>query len=127
MTDTATVTITIDGVNDAPTAVDDTGTTDEDTVLSTTAATGLIDPNDTDPDGTDVLTVSQVNGLPANVGTQFTLASGALLTVNADGSYDYDPNGQFENLASGATATDTFTYTISCSPSAPMEQISLIA
>lgn len=32
------------------------------------------------------------------------------VTVNSDGSFDYDPNSQFESLATGETATDTFTY-----------------
>ena len=59
---------------------------------------------------------------PANVGTPVTLASGALLTVNADGSFSYDPNGQFDYLVSSATAaatgavndtaTDTLHYTL---------------
>ena len=34
------------------------------------------------------------------------------MTVQADGSYRYDPNGQFESLRAGQTATDTFTYTL---------------
>ena len=38
------------------------------------------------------------------------LASGALLTVQADGSYRYDPNGQFASLRAGQSATDAFTY-----------------
>ncbi len=32
--------------------------------------------------------------------------------MNADGSFDYDPNGQFDYLAVGETASDTFTYTV---------------
>ena len=58
------------------------------------------------------MNVTAVNGT-GPVGSQITLPSGALLTVNADGSFDFDPNGKFENLAVGATATETFTYTIS--------------
>lgn len=112
-TDTATVTLTINGANDAPTAVDDAGTTDEDSLLNVPVATGLITPNDSDPDVADILTVSQVNGSAANVGSQITLASGALLTVNADGSYAYDPNGQFESLGVGQTGSDSFSYQIS--------------
>ena len=41
------------------------------------------------------------------------LASGAQLTLNADGSMVYDPNGQFEYLDVGETDTDSFTYTVS--------------
>ncbi len=66
------------------------------------AAPGVL-ANDTDPDTGDVLTVSGVD------------TSGTLGEVpwNADGSFTYDPNGQFEDLAVGETATDTFTYTVS--------------
>ena len=35
-----------------------------------------------------------------------------LVTDNGDGTFTYDPNGAFESLAVGETATDTFTYTI---------------
>ncbi|NIM29131.1 MAG: hypothetical protein GTN79_15385, partial [Gammaproteobacteria bacterium] len=66
--------------------------------------------NDTDADF-DPITVLEVNGVAADVGSQITLLSGALLTLNADGSFSYDTNGQFESLAQGATTTDTFTYT----------------
>ncbi|MCH8044807.1 MAG: cadherin domain-containing protein [Planctomycetes bacterium] len=58
------------------------------------------------------LFVSQVNGaFPA--GSPVTLASGSLVTVNADGSFTYDPNGAFESLAVDQTATDSFPYTAS--------------
>ncbi len=66
--------------------------------------------NDIDPEG-DTLTVSEVNGSAANVGSTITIGSGALLTVNADGSFTYDPNGQFEHLGAGDTASDSFSYT----------------
>ena len=32
--------------------------------------------------------------------------------VNADGSLNYDPNGQFTHLGKGETATERFTYKI---------------
>jgi large repetitive protein len=38
-----------------------------------------------------------------------------LVTNYDDGSFTYNPNGQFASLADGATATDSFTYTISTS------------
>lgn len=34
------------------------------------------------------------------------------VTNNGDGTFAYDPNGKFEYLAVGETATDTFTYTV---------------
>ncbi|UXA15896.1 Ig-like domain-containing protein [Mycobacterium sp. SMC-4] len=85
----ATVTITVTAVNDAPVAVDDVFTVDEDTVL-----TGNVLTNDSDVDGDD-LTVTLVTG-PSN-GT---------LTLNADGSFTYTPNPDFHG-------SDSFTYTAS--------------
>jgi Ca2+-binding RTX toxin-like protein len=47
-----------------------------------------------------------------------TLASGALLTLNADGTFSYDPNGKFDDLpavgsgATNLTAQDSFAYTL---------------
>ncbi|WP_424965863.1 Ig-like domain-containing protein [Dinoroseobacter sp. S375] len=111
--DMATVTVTIEGVNDAPVAADDAVSTDEDTALSGSVLVDNGAGADSDVDASDTLTVSQVNGAAANVGTQITLASGALLTLNADGSFDYDPNDQFEALAVGESDTDSFSYTVS--------------
>ena len=42
-----------------------------------------------------------------------TLPSGAVITVDTDGVYTYDPNGQFESLDDGETGIDKFNYTIS--------------
>ena len=50
-TDTATVTVTVTGINDGPTATNDTGAITEDTVLSV-PANGVL-ANDTDPDTGD--------------------------------------------------------------------------
>jgi VCBS repeat-containing protein len=66
--------------------------------------------NDSDADN-DTLIVTAVNGDTSSVGHQIELASGALLTLNADGTFSYDPNAAFESLAAGQTATDSFTYT----------------
>ena len=106
-TDTATATITINGNADLPVAVADSVTTNEDTATS-----GAVLGNDTDAD-LDVLVVSEVNGIDTDVGQQIALVSGALLTLNADGTFDYDPNGQFEALSVGQSGTDSFDYTVS--------------
>src|SRR5262245_11883554 len=72
---------------------------------------------DSDPDGGVAFAVTAVSG-GGTVGAQFALPSGALLTVNADGTFSYDPNHVFDYLpaagsgASNLTATDTFSYTI---------------
>jgi len=38
--------------------------------------------------------------------------SGAIVTINADGTLNYDANGQFDYLNTGETATDIVTYTV---------------
>ena len=98
--------------NAAPDAADDAVTTDEDTPLSGSVFADNGNGPDTDLNG-DTLTVTEVNGRAAGVGTSVTLDSGAQLTLNADGSFDYDPNNQFEALDAGETATDSFVYTLS--------------
>ena len=65
---------------------------------------------DLDPEG-DAFIVQALNGAAAAIGVATRLASGALVTLNADGSYRYDPNGSF-TPAPGQSATDSFTYTI---------------
>ena len=87
--DPATVTITVNPVNQPPVAADDSSTTNEDTPL-TVAAPGVL-ANDADPDG-DPLTAVLATG-PAN----------GSLTLNADGSFAYIPMGGF-------SGTDSFTY-----------------
>ncbi|UVO55773.1 S-layer family protein [Sphingomonas sp. SUN039] len=113
-----TSTVTVVAVDDAPTAVADSYSTNENAVLNVNAASGVLS-NDTDPDG-GTKTVASINGSVVNVGIPVTLASGAKVTLNADGSLSYDPNGQFNYLVSAATAaatgalnasaTDSFTY-----------------
>ncbi|MES0885405.1 Ig-like domain-containing protein, partial [Roseibium sp. SCP14] len=44
-----------------------------------------------------------------SIDTTGTLGS---VTNNGDGTFSYDPNGQFEYLAAGEIATDTFSYTV---------------
>ena len=70
--------------NVAPAATNDTGTTNEDSNL-VAAAPGVLG-NDSDV-AADSLLVAQINGSAANVGLQVTLASGAKVTLNADGSH----------------------------------------
>ena len=83
----------------------------ENGTLHIDAASGVLN-NDSDPEN-GTLTVVEVNGAGGSVGSQITLASGALLTLNADGSFDYDTNSAFDGLAAGDSATDSFDYTVS--------------
>ncbi len=75
------------------------------------SAAGLL-AGDSDVDNDDRIAVIEVNGDSRNIGNQVELPSGALLTVHADGSYDYLPAGAFDALPAGATTTDLFKYTL---------------
>lgn len=85
----ATVTITVNAVNDAPVADNDAYLTDEDTALNVLAP-GVLD-GDTDPEN-NTLSAILVSG-PAH----------GSLTLNADGSFGYTP-------AANYNGTDSFTY-----------------
>ena len=47
------------------------------------------------------------SAIDANDNTSVTPAA-----LNSDGTFSYDPNGQFEDLNVGESETDGFTYTI---------------
>ncbi|MGH2687867.1 MAG: Ig-like domain-containing protein, partial [Actinomycetota bacterium] len=92
----ATITITVEPVNDVPRAINDAYVTATDAVLAVAEAVGTV-ANDVDVDATADLEATLVAG-PTN-GT---------LTVNlaANGSFTYTPN-------TGFTGVDSFTYTVS--------------
>src|SRR4029077_10291877 len=91
----ATVSLTISEVNDAPVAVNDSATTNEDTAVS-----GNVLTNDSDPDNTD--------GLPGNDDTlHAVLVSGpehGTLSLNqTTGAFTYTPSANY-------FGSDSFTY-----------------
>ncbi|HEX8640668.1 MAG TPA: Ig-like domain-containing protein [Allosphingosinicella sp.] len=96
--DTATLTVTVNGVNDAPMANDDAASATEDG-----GASGNVLTNDTDVDG-EALTVASAGTYVGTYGT---------LTVAADGSYTYAPGAGAQALDVGESAQDVFTYTAS--------------
>ena len=83
-TDTATVTLTILGVNDAPIAVDDTLTGDEDTLTSINFFATNPAVADSDPDG-DAFTITRV-ATGSNVSVLAGLADGTGVTTSVTGS-----------------------------------------
>ena len=113
-TDQATVSLNVIAVNDAPVAVDDTGSVSEDGPAANLGSPLL---NDTDVDLDTISIVAFAGVASTDAGffdTPVLLPSGATVTLNsATGEFSYDPNGAFEDLAVGASTTDSFTYTIS--------------
>ena len=120
---TATLTITVTGVNDDITAVNDTDAVNGGSTISrSTSDAQELDHDDTDPDADDAsgnftitairLGATEGSGTAKTLGSAFTTTYGTV-TINADGSYTYvaDQNGS-TNLSNGATATDSFNYTV---------------
>jgi VCBS repeat-containing protein len=96
LSNTATVTIDVAGVNDAPIAQGDVVTTNEDTPITGQVVATDVDKNDT-------LTYSLASALPAGV------------TFNAaTGTWAFDPTGikEYQELNVGQTKTISFDYKV---------------
>jgi len=105
-TDTATVTVTVTGIDDPLVAGDDTAAVTEDTAPN--PVTGNVLANDIDPDDGIVALAVAVSDTGARIGTYGTITLGA----NGDFSYQLDnANPAVQALAAGATVTETFSYT----------------
>jgi len=87
------VTVNVGSVNDAPVAIDDSVSTDEDTAI-VLGVSDIVTPNDTDLDG-DTLVISAVSN-PSN----------GSVVLNSDGTVTFTPDANFNGTA-------TFDYTIS--------------
>src|SRR5262249_32387135 len=94
---TATVTITITGENAAPGAANVAAALPEHGPATTVSASY------TDPDLGDTHTFTIDTTTDATKGK---------VTNNGDGTFTYDPNGEFASLKAGASTTDTFLYTV---------------
>ncbi|HRX79767.1 MAG TPA: Ig-like domain-containing protein, partial [Pirellulaceae bacterium] len=103
-TATSTVTVTVNGANDAPLAVGDSYRVDEDSKL-VVSGLGVLG-NDSDPDSTDTISVGTFD---------LTSARGASVSLNANGTFSYDPTTveSLQRLAPGQSVVDTFTYRVS--------------
>ncbi len=101
--------LAVANINLAPITNNDTARVDVSGVLSV-GGSGLLT-NDRDPDAGDVLRIVAVENTNV-VGSFVTLASGARVRVNADGSYIYDANGAFNGLPGGTLSQDSFSYTV---------------
>ncbi|MGB7287152.1 MAG: putative Ig domain-containing protein, partial [Salaquimonas sp.] len=110
---TATTTVTYTITNIPPDAQDDEVTAPEDGLStgSVFADNGNGVDQDTPPD-TDPITVGQVDGDPANVGAPTPGTNGGTFTINLDGTYEFDPGTDFQDLDDGETRVTLITYTI---------------
>ena len=129
---TATLTITVTGINDNPAAVNDTGYIKEGgtlTVANSAAAssgtstgnhTGDMTDNDTDDDASSTATITSITAALGDAQTTFSSNSETVtgaygtLTINSNGSYSYVANSNISGLDAGdANVTDVFTYIVS--------------
>jgi len=93
---TATITITVNAVNDAPVAVNDAVTTNEDTPININVVS-----NDTDVDGSINATTVDLNTTTAGIQTTATI-SGGTVSVNASGVVTYTPTVNFYGIATAS-------------------------
>ncbi|WP_417840883.1 cadherin-like domain-containing protein [Terasakiella sp.] len=98
-TDTATVSITVDGVNDGPVATHDEADTLEDNAVTFNPLG-----NDSDVEG-DSLSITQINGQDIEVGGSVDVGNGSV-TLNADGTVTFNPDGNY-------AGSQSFEYTVS--------------
>ena len=96
----ATITITVNGANDAPV----TGGGDSASGTEDDSSIGGDVPDATDPD--DAVTYSLVSG---SVTVDGSPAADGTVTVNSDGTYSYDPSGD-QGLDDGGTRVIEFDY-----------------
>ena len=115
-----TLTVTVTGtVGTTPVAVDDTGATDPDTRIDTVAPGVLA--NDSDPNG-DTITVTALGNNVGDLNTGFLVGlfppifnatSGGQFTIRTTGAWSFNPDGDFDDLAMGASRTTSVVYQIS--------------
>ncbi|TXD50137.1 Ig-like domain-containing protein, partial [Polaribacter sp. IC073] len=97
----STLDITVNPINDAPVAVNDNYTTNEDTSVTLTPLTG-----DSDIDG-DTLTITSINGTALTPGTLQTITvSNGVVTVTSGGAISFAPTANYNG-------SSTFAYVIS--------------
>ncbi|WP_061008599.1 tandem-95 repeat protein [Vibrio sp. CUB2] len=105
LTDEATVSVTVNPVNDAPVANDDSTTTDEDTPVTIDVL-----PNDSDVDG-DTLTIVNAS-VPAEQGT-VEIVNGKLVFTPAE---DFNGEATITYVVSDGELTDEATVSVTVNP-----------
>ena len=103
----STLDIVVNPINDAPIAVLDTNTTNEDTPLTVTAANGLLT-NDSDTENSSLsVTTFTVNGSTENANGTINLPGIGDFTINDDGSYVFVPATDYTGGIPDVTYTIT--------------------
>ncbi|HDM8171859.1 TPA: tandem-95 repeat protein, partial [Vibrio harveyi] len=105
LTDDATVAVTVNPVNDAPVAVDDTVTTDEDTAVTIDVLA-----NDSDPEN-DTLTITAAS-VPAEQGT-VTIVDGKLVFTPAE---NFNGDATISYTTSDGELSDDATVAVTVNP-----------
>jgi VCBS repeat-containing protein len=121
-TSTAEIVIQINGVNDAPTAVDDEATLDLETssnLDNLTSSSNFVKANDNDVDLFDDITIDSIRtGQSSDTGTSITVGQSFTSTygnffIQSNGGYSYNANdGLADTLKPGEKIYEYFTYTI---------------
>ena len=111
-TATAVVTVELSDLNEPPVAFEKVFETDEDTAFAANAITGGGSP-DGDPDLDDIISLVEINGSAADVGSLITLADGSMLEMASDGNFTFTPGPTYQSLPEGGAARTSFNYTIS--------------
>ncbi|TVZ56571.1 gliding motility-associated-like protein [Lutibacter sp. Hel_I_33_5] len=122
-TTTSNQKITVTVVNDAPIAVEDTYTTNEETPVTLLPLTG-----DSDIDG-GTLSVTKIGGVALTGGAQTITLPEGVVTIDASGAISFDPKDDFNGLATipyeisdgqGGTATSNQKVTVNAVNDAPV-------
>jgi VCBS repeat-containing protein len=125
LTDEGTLTLTVNPINDAPVAAPDDNAGDQvveagvnpgnTLFVGDPSATGNVLANDTDVDAGDILTIAEINREVTAVGQVFVSAHGTF-ALAANGTWTYlldNDDPEIDALAQGASADETFEYTVS--------------
>ncbi len=111
-----TTTVTLVIANLAPVALDDAASLSEDGI--SVEGNVLTDPVTGDADAapdSDPLVVASAaqGGTPLTLGQPFMTSGGGVLTLNANGSYTFEPGMAYNGLGQGESATESIVYTVS--------------
>ena len=125
--ETSTVTVTVNGINDGPVAVNDTNSITEltDDIASVNAVSGNFFTDGTDDSDVDdtiaSFSITQINNTTSGTDLTGTIVGeyGTLTwtpNTQGTGSYTYtldDANAEVQALVTGSSLQETFTYTVS--------------